>query len=134
MSSHDDSSKRDESERRIERIRRKLDLLSTVLNDLASRMKLMAEQQERDPDGAPSPDEAAAELLEILKKKAARAREISKKPLEFDESCGVPQYRYAQYVEFTDVTEFLRFRDLPPINREELDGLDWSDLERRLQE
>lgn len=134
-SSPGDSSQNDVPERRIERIREKLDLLSSVLNDLASRMRAIAERQENSPGSADSTDEdAAAELLEILRNKAARAREISAKPLHFDESCGVPKFRFAQYVEFSDVTEFLRFRDLPPISREDLSQLKWSDLEKRLQE
>lgn len=128
-------SRNDESERRIERIRKKLDLLSSVLNDLASRMKEIAARQESTYDGLDPPGaDPTAELLEILRKKAERAKEVSRMPIRFDESCGVPKFRYAQYVEFRDVQEFLRFRDLPAINRDELEGVDWDDLERRLQE
>jgi hypothetical protein len=45
-----------------------------------------------------------------------------------------PKMSYRHYVEFSSLEEFKRFRDLPPLSRDEVEEVDIDDLTRRLQE
>ncbi len=64
--------------------------------------------------------------------KVDRAKQVSRKPTSVDPECGVPQIRYAQYIEFNSLEEFMKFKDLPTIKEEDLATVDLAELERLL--
>lgn len=120
---------------RLEGIQDQLTKLASVLSDISAEMRKIADQRRGGlPEFAQTNRKAVFEELRpfFSDEGLARAKEMSKKPTSVDPDCGVPQLRYAQYVEFTNAAEFMKFRDLPGIDRTEIEAVDWSDLERKI--
>ena len=122
-----------EPTRKIECIQERLTELAEIMTDISSQMKKIADQRR---GGLLALEKAnanpCAEWLPLLDDRADRARAVSRKPVSVDPACGVPRFRYAQYVEFTNLREFLKFKDLPAIQSEDIARIDWADLEQRL--
>lgn len=126
-------SPKEEPINKMETIQKKLSELAEILGDISSRMKKIAdqrrggllelEQASRDPN---------VDLIPLLGDRVDLAKKVSRKPTSMDLNCGIPKFRYAQYVEFSNLNEFLKFKDLPVIKADEIAGVNWEDLEKRL--
>ena len=126
-------SPKEEPNNKMGTLQKKLSELAEVLGDISSRMKKMADQRR---GGLVELEQAScdphADLLSLLGEKVDLAKSVSRKPTSMDRTCNVPKFRYAQYVEFSNLEEFLKFKDLPVIKADEIAGVDWEDLEKRL--
>ena len=136
-------SPKEESINNMENIQKKLSELAEVLGDISSRMKKIADHRR---GGLMELEQASqqgsqVDLLSLLGEKPDTedinediciAESVARKPVSMDWTSGVPKFRYAQYVEFSSLEEFLKFKNLPVIQADEIAGVDWEDLEKRL--
>ena len=135
-------SPKEEPINKMENIQKKLSELAEVLGDISSRMKKIADHRR---GGLMELEQAShgsqVDLLSLLGEKPDTedidediciAESVARKPVSMDWTCGVPKFRYAQYVEFSSLEEFLKFKNLPVIQADEIAGVDWEDLEKRL--
>jgi len=126
-------SSKGEPTQKIEIIQEKLSELAEILSDISSDMKKIADQRRGGLLSLEQADYSSSiAMLPLQEDQVDRAKEVSRKPTSMDPSCGIPRFRYAQYVEFSSLEEFLKFKDMPAIQSEEIADVDWQDLERRL--
>lgn len=114
-------------------VRIQLEELAAVLAQVAGCLRYLAEHNRRfllELERCGS--DPVAGLAAGMRERLERAKAISRKPTRRVASSGIPPLRYAQYVEFSSLEELLKFKDLPPIRREQIARVNWDELLRRL--
>lgn len=76
--------------------------------------------------------QAAADASHDVDRRAAALRKPLSEHLG-DTPAGVA-FSYLEYLEFSGADEFARFRHAAPLTDQDLRGVDWDDLQRRLLE
>ncbi len=130
----------------VRKLVRKLGELAAVLDDVSKKMHTAAEKQRATLTRIEEPTREDRRLLNSLHKKLEsielipledveiqHAQEISKKLLEPSaRSRSSSKMTYHEYVEFTGIEEFNRFRSMPALDRDELESVDWDEFYDRM--
>jgi len=129
---------------KVKGLLKKLGELAEMLDDISRKMRMAAEKQKANLSAIKRPTKDTARLLSQLTEQLSaidhtpfnelqisKAKELSKKLIE---SCTTdPKDRshrmtFHEYVEFSSLDEFKKFRSLPAITKKDLKDCNWEDL------
>jgi hypothetical protein len=138
--------KSEEQPDRLSKVRgliRKLGELADALDDVSRKMRFAVEKQKINLESLGKGDKDTTRLLSVLQKKLeaindvslteiqiSKAKELSRRLIEtaVDLKRPLKKMTFHEYVEFTCLDEYKKFRNMPAITRREIDELDWSHL------
>lgn len=127
----------------VTRLVKKLGELAEVLDEVSTKMRLAVEKQRIGLEHLGRPNREGRRVLDDLHKKLesiesvplaniqlATAKQVSQELIDSNPNDHTPLSRmaYHQYVEFTCIDEFKKFRDLPAISPEEIQLCDFEML------
>ncbi len=122
---------------------RKLGELADVLDDVSKKMRFAVEKQKVNLETLGKSSKDSSRLLSVLEKRLeaidhisltelqlSKAKELSRKLIDCSADLRRPlkKMTFHEYVEFTCLDEYKKFRNMPAITRQEIDVLDWGDL------
>jgi len=130
---------------KVSNLVKRLGELAEVLDEVSTKMRLAAEKQRIGLEHLGKPNTEGREVLEELHRKLegiesapianiriATAKEISQTLIEANgpapEHTPISRMAYHEYVEFTCLDEYKKFRDLPAISPEEIQLCDFETL------
>jgi hypothetical protein len=126
---------------------RKLGELADVLDDVSKKMRFAVEKQKITLESLGDSSKDTTRLLNVLQKKLeviddvslneiqiSKAKELSRRLIDANVELRRPlkKMTFHEYVEFTCLDEYKKFRHMPAITRREIEDLDWTSLLIRL--
>ena len=133
---------------KVRKLVKKLGDLAEVLDEISKKMRLAAEKQKIHLEHIDVPSRNGRRILTSLQKKLesidsipihsiqiSKAQELSQDLIDVNPDARKPLGRmsYHEYVEFTCLDEFKKFRNMPAISPEEIQLCDWDELFERFQ-
>lgn len=130
----------------VRKLVRKLGELAAVLDDVSKKMHTAVEKQRATLTRIEQPTREDRRLLNSLHKKLEsielipledveiqHAQEISNKLLEPSaRSRASSKMAYHEYIEFTGIEEFNRFRAMPALDMDQIEAVDWDEFYDRM--
>lgn len=130
---------------KVRQLLKKLGELADVLDDVSRKMRLAAEKQKAGIESlGPEPDrtrliDRLQEQLRIIDQvsmdhlQIAKAQEISQRLIDTsvsNETGSAPSRKmtFHEYIEFSSLDEFKKFRNLPAISKKDAKECDWEQL------
>ncbi|MBI1854040.1 MAG: hypothetical protein HYR85_27190 [Planctomycetes bacterium] len=122
---------------------RKLGELADVLDDVSKKMRFAVEKQKINLESVGNCSKESSRLLSVLQKKLegitevslsdmqiSKAKELSRRLIDCSGDLRRPlkKMTFHEYVEFTCLDEYKKFRNMPAITRREIEDLDWTHL------
>ena len=135
---------------KVKGLLKKLGELAEMLDEISKKMRLAAEKQKASVDSIKRPSKESARLLSLLQEQLSaidhtplnelqisKAKEISRMLIDgatFDASDRLRRMTFHEYVEFSSLDEFKKFRTLPAISKKDLKDCNWETLLMSLYE
>ncbi len=130
----------------VRKLVKKLGELANVLDDVSRKMHHAVEKQKQTLGKIDKPSREERRILNNLHKKLESIEGLTIEDMELQQAQEISntllgsnarrqrstRMTYHEYVEFSGVEEFERFRGMPAITDEELTFTDWEDLYERL--
>jgi hypothetical protein len=128
---------------KVAKLLKKLGDLAEALDEIAKKMRFAVEKQKINLEHLGRPDQEGRRMLDSLQRRLRpietrpigqlelfTAKELCQNLIEANPSGDKPvsPMSYHEYVEFTCVDEFKKFRNLPAISIEEIQLCDFEDL------
>ncbi len=132
---------------RVRQLLKKLGELADVLDDVSRKMRLAAEKQKAGIESGNRPEGERARLIDKLQEQLksidkvsldelqiSKAQEISERLIDTQSQQGKPEVggsrkmTFHEYIEFSSLDEFKKFRNLPAISKKDAEECDWDRL------
>ena len=129
---------------KVKGLLKKLGELAEMLDEISRKMRLAAEKQKANVESIRRPTKESARLLSQLQEQLSaidhtplnelqisKAKELSRMLIEgslVNPKDRLRRMTFHEYVEFSSLDEFKKFRTLPAITRKDLKDCDWDNL------